>query len=86
MMHLYSALLYIAVHPKRFRIMWGGGGGVSSQPPPVFSIHLDEIMLLCYLSYNNSPFFLPHSLKKTNNIFFCLVSICGTRVEVCGTE
>ncbi len=25
MMHLYSALLCIAVHPKRFTIMWGGG-------------------------------------------------------------
>ncbi len=24
MMHLYSALLHIAVHPKRFTIMWGG--------------------------------------------------------------
>ncbi len=23
MMHLYSALLCIAVHPKRFTIMWG---------------------------------------------------------------
>ncbi len=28
MMHLYSALLCIAVHPKRFTIM--GGGGLSS--------------------------------------------------------
>ncbi len=26
MMHLYSALLYIVVHQKRFTIMWGGGG------------------------------------------------------------
>ncbi len=26
MMHLYSALLCIVVHPKRFTIMWGGGG------------------------------------------------------------
>ncbi len=26
MMHLYSALLCIAVHTKRFTIMWGGGG------------------------------------------------------------
>ncbi len=25
MMHLYSALLYIVVHQKRFTIMWGGG-------------------------------------------------------------
>ncbi len=38
-MHLYSALLCIAVHPKRFTIMWGG---VSPQPPPVYSIHLDD--------------------------------------------
>ncbi len=30
MMHLYSALLCIVVHPKRFTIMWGGGGGLSS--------------------------------------------------------
>ncbi len=26
MMHLYIALLCIAVHPKRFTIMWRGGG------------------------------------------------------------
>ncbi len=30
MMHLYSALLCIAVHLKRFTIMGGGGGGLSS--------------------------------------------------------
>ncbi len=29
-MHLYSALLCIVVHPKRFTIMWGGWGGLSS--------------------------------------------------------
>ncbi len=29
-MHLYSTLLCIVVHPKRFTIMWG----VSPQPPP----------------------------------------------------
>ncbi len=40
MTHLYSALLCIAVHPKRFTIMWGG---VSPQPP-VCSIHLDDAM------------------------------------------
>ncbi len=38
MMHLYSALLCIAVHPKFFTVM----RGVSPQPPPVCSIHLDE--------------------------------------------
>ncbi len=27
MMHLYSALFCIVVHPKRFINMWGGGGG-----------------------------------------------------------
>ncbi len=27
MMHLYSTLLFIAVLPKHFTIMWGGGGG-----------------------------------------------------------
>ncbi len=41
MMHLYSALC-IVVHPKRFKIMWGGGGGVSPQLSPVCSIHLDD--------------------------------------------
>ncbi len=40
MLHLYSALLGIVVHPKRFTIMWGGG--VSPQPPPVCSIHWDD--------------------------------------------
>ncbi len=43
MMHLYSVLLCIVVHPKRFTIM-GGGGGISPQPPPVCSIHLDDAM------------------------------------------
>ncbi len=38
MMHLYSDLLCIVVHPTRFTIMWG----VSPQPPPVCSIHLDD--------------------------------------------
>ncbi len=42
-MHLYSALLCIAVHPNHFTIMGGGGGGgLSPQPPPVHSIHLDD--------------------------------------------
>ncbi len=41
MMHLYSALLCIAVHPKHFT---GMGGGVSPQPPQVCSIHLDDAM------------------------------------------
>ncbi len=37
---IYIALLLcIAIHPKRFTIMWGG---VSPQPPPVCSIHLDD--------------------------------------------
>ncbi len=40
MMHLYSILFCIVVHPKRFTIMWG----VSPQPPPVCSIHLDDAM------------------------------------------
>ncbi len=40
MMHLYSALLCIAVHPKHFIFM----RGVSPQPPPVCSIHLDDAM------------------------------------------
>ncbi len=39
MMHLYSTVLCIAVHPKNFTIMLGG---VSPQPPPVCSIHLDD--------------------------------------------
>ncbi len=40
MMHLYSALLCIVVHPKPFTIMWRGG--VSPQPLPVRSIYLDD--------------------------------------------
>ncbi len=40
MMHLYSALLCIAIHPKHVIIMWGGG--VFPQPPPVCSIHLGD--------------------------------------------
>ncbi len=28
MMYLYSALLCIAIHPKRYTIMWGGGGSL----------------------------------------------------------
>ncbi len=39
MMHLYSTLLCIVAHPKRFTIM----GGISPQPPPVCSIHLDDV-------------------------------------------
>ncbi len=36
---IYIALLLcIAIHPKRFTIMWG----VTPQPPPVCSIHLDD--------------------------------------------
>ncbi len=38
-MNEYSALLCIAVHPKHFTI----GGGVSPKPPPVCSIHLDDV-------------------------------------------
>ncbi len=41
MMHLYSALLCIVVHPKLFNHV-GVGWGVSPQPPPVCSIHLDD--------------------------------------------
>ncbi len=37
MMHLYSALLCIAVHPKRFTIMGGGGGCLSSSVDTIFS-------------------------------------------------
>ncbi len=40
MMHLYSALLCIVVHPKHFTIMWGWGGvGVSPQIWHEFQIH-----------------------------------------------
>ncbi len=42
MMHLYSVLLYIAVHQKHFTIM-GEGGSLLNQPP-VSSIHLDDAM------------------------------------------
>ncbi len=39
MMHLYIALLCIAVHPKCF---YNHVGGVSPQPPSMYSIHLDD--------------------------------------------
>ncbi len=46
-MYLYSTLMGIFVHPKRFKIMCvcvcGGRGGVSPQSPPVCSIHLDDV-------------------------------------------
>ncbi len=48
MMHLYSALLCIVVHPKRFTIMWGGG--VSPQWKPNQKGNCD------YISHNS--FFL----------------------------
>ncbi len=35
MMHLYSALLCIAVHPKRFTIMCVGGGGQDTGVTPL---------------------------------------------------
>ncbi len=41
MMHLYRALLCIAVHPNALQLC--GWGGVSPQPPPVCSIHLDDV-------------------------------------------
>ncbi len=41
MMHLYSAVLCIVVHPKHFTIIWGV---VSPHPPPVCSIHLEDAM------------------------------------------
>ncbi len=53
-MHLYSALLCIAVHPKHFTIMWGGG--VSPQPRPVFSIHLDDATAATGQPMNESVF------------------------------
>ncbi len=40
MKHLYSALLCIAVHPKRFTIMWGGGSLLNHHQ--WCSIHLDD--------------------------------------------
>ncbi len=50
-MHLYSALLCIVVHPKCFTIMWG----VSPQPPPVCSIHLDDATAATGLPLVRSP-------------------------------
>ncbi len=50
MMHLYSALLSIVVHPKRFTIMWGGGGlsstTTSVQQSSTFVVNVSE-----YLTY-----------------------------------
>ncbi len=43
MMHLYSTLFYICCTPKALYNHVGGGGGVSTQPPPMCSIHLDDV-------------------------------------------
>ncbi len=40
---LYSALWCIAVHPKHFTIKFVCGGGSLLNPPPVCSIHLDDV-------------------------------------------
>ncbi len=57
MKHLYSALLCIVVHPKRFTIMWG----VSPQPPPVnallmFPLGDENIISECSLNVQNIQF------------------------------
>ncbi len=64
MMHLYIALLCIAVHPKRFTIMWRGGGGVSPQPPPVCSIRLDD--------FNKTYILKKYACFITGKIWFML--------------
>ncbi len=55
MMHLYSVLLCIVVHPMRFTIMWGGGGGGSPQPTPVDShqiklVNRENVLLVVQLA------------------------------------
>ncbi len=42
MMHLYSALMCIVVHPKRFTIMWGGGGVSLLNHHHTDHVHLDD--------------------------------------------
>ncbi len=71
MMHLYSALLCIAVHPKRFTIMWG----VSPQPTPVCSIHLDDATAatvqrrqqMSHLLSNVQWYYRIRTLREDNN-------------------
>ncbi len=67
MRHLYSALLYIAVHPKRFTIMWG----VSPQPPYIYIIYCTYISAVKWLIKIN------HIQNK-----ICLHSICMYTVYI----
>ncbi len=79
MMHLYSALLCIDVHPKRFTIMCvcvcvcvgGGGGGFSPQPPPVVIIGVLFIISYywCFIIINGSYYCQFRKLSLLLNIF-----------------
>ncbi len=46
-MHVYSALLCIVVHPKHFTIMWGGGSLLNHN-------HYDYIMIAIYFLFNDN--------------------------------
>ncbi len=60
MMHLYSALLCIAVHPKRFTIMWGG---ISSTTTSDFRSS--------YPFKNKSSFSQTHNYKICQDVVAC---------------
>ncbi len=61
MMHLYSALLCIAVHPKRFTIMWGGLSSttISVQHPLGWSICKSYNSLLALFDWACCHSFIP---------------------------
>ncbi len=66
MMHLYSALLCIVVHPKRFTIMcvcvWGGS---FPQPPPMKAARNLTLVYLTSLLFDFLPFVLLIWLAQT---------------------
>ncbi len=67
---LYCVLLYTQ---SALQSCGGGGGGVSPQPPPVCSIHLDDILLLkFYLK------FYFYSNLLVNKVFKCVIHLTAT--------
>ncbi len=63
MMHLYSALLFIVVHTKRFTIMWGGGGGGGVVSPQSPQCAASTCMMRRLPQYNGASVLTTHQLQ-----------------------